>query len=265
MRTLPAFIDYHADGSLSHLIYRSQFAYNAANQLESVRDSLLAVSTTNKPTIPWAQFSYLNNRLTTISLSALSNDLDSTAYSRDKSARFDLAYEGQILQARLVIANQEIKKASFALDQEGFPQKTNVQLGRLILDSRGHLDSEAESRNSKARNPDNFYEVLDQRYDQDQNVFAGSKEYQILAALLATFNRSVAAATGLVGLDNALTSNNLQYRTIRHCTGLSGCQTGTLRSETQRTNEAGFPLQRVAPVGAMGLFTYTITYKEGAR
>ncbi|GAB3514080.1 hypothetical protein GCM10027341_56610 [Spirosoma knui] len=258
--TRPAFIDYHADGTLAHLVYRAQFTYNAINQLESVRDSLLAPSAVNRPIVPWVKFSYLNHRLIGVSLRSLSNDLDSTAYSWDKPARFDLTYEGPTLSARLVIDDQEVKKASFGLDQEGYPLKSNVKLGRLYLNNQGHFDLEAESKDSKSRNPNVFYEVLDQQYDHYQTVFAQSKEYQILAALLASFNRSVGSSTGLTGLD-VLTSNNLLSRTKKYCTALYGCQTSTLKSETLQVNKAGFPLQRVAPVGVMGQFTYTITYQ----
>ncbi|MCX6212860.1 hypothetical protein [Spirosoma sp.] len=113
---------------------------------------------------------------------------------------------------------------------------------------------------SKSRNPNVFYEVLAQQFDQYQTVFAQSKEYQILAALLASFNRSVGSSTGLTGLD-VLTRNNLISRTKKYCTTLYGCQTSTLNSETLQVNEAGFPLRPVAPVGVMGRFTYTITYQ----
>jgi len=258
--TLPASIDYHAEGTLAHLVYRSLFTYNAANQLVSVRDSLLAASPGNQPVNQWVRFAYDNNRLSAISIDALSDDRDSDSYGQAKPGRFELAYTGQTINARLVIGGQTVKTASFAVDQQGYPLKTNVSLGQLFLDSRGNLDAAAESSWNKARNPNNFSEVVNQQYDPHQNVFAQSKEYQILTALLAVFNRGV-FSSGLVGLDNALTTNNLLSRTIKHCTALYGCNTYTLVSETQQVNERGFPTQRNAPLGAMGNFQYTITYK----
>ncbi|SOD90388.1 hypothetical protein SAMN06269250_3399 [Spirosoma fluviale] len=66
---------------------------------------------------------------------------------------------------------------------------------------------------------------------------------------------------GLVGLDNALTRNNLRYRTVQHCTALAGCTTSKLVDETPGTNSRAFPTQRSAPVGVMGTYFYTITYQ----
>ncbi|GAB3917500.1 hypothetical protein GCM10028804_05750 [Larkinella terrae] len=256
---LPAFIDYHAEGTLAHLVYRSTFEYNDRNQLLSIKDNLQSASTTSGT--PWVQFTYSDERLTRINLSSISNDLDSVGTSQIRPASFVLTYADQTVNAQLFVNNREVKKMSFQLDQEGYPVKRNVTLGQLFLDAQGHLDYVAETKMNKAKNPNHFFEVLDQEYDQNQNVFADSKEYQILAALLATSNRSVADVTGLVGLDNALTTNNLRYRTIQQCTALYGCNGGKVLSETQRVNAANFPTQRSARVGAMGTFYYTITYK----
>ena len=259
---LPAYIDHHAEGGLAHLVHRSTFEYNEKDQLQSIKDGLISPSPTaqlSTAVTTRAQFYYTNDRVTKISLSIISTDYDPVGSHHVRPAIFELTYEGQTVNARLMLDNQEVKKSSFQLDQAGYPLKSNVSYGQLLLDSQGHLDYVAESKRNKTKNPDNFIEVLDQQYDQNQNVFAESKEYQILTALLATFNCDMLAITGLEGLDNALTNNNLRYRTVRHHS-LYG-YTGTLVSETQSVNSLGFPTQRSAPIGAMGIFFYTITYK----
>ncbi|XWW48169.1 hypothetical protein JYG30_12345 [Fibrella sp. USSR17] len=258
---LPTTIEWHSEGALAHWVYRSLFAYNSANQLLSVRDSLLTSG--NAPATPWVRFSYTDdNRLSTITLNT--ELFDNTLQRYSQSSGFDLTYAGNTLTAQARIGNQAVKQVSISLDQAGYPVNRNVALGRLYLDSQGHLDYLTESKKSQERNPANYVQVLDQQYDQYQNIFSTSKEYQILAALIAASDQSIYSRP-LYFLDNPLTSNNLAFQKRKSCSvsfGQLDCSEGTIVYENQRVNEFGFPIQRSCPSGPMGTFYYTISYRQ---
>ncbi len=259
---LPTSIEWHAEGGLAHLVYRSLFAYNSANQLLSVRDSSLT-SFGNVTATPWVQFSYANNRLAVITLNT--RLFDNTGQTYSQSSSFSLTYAGSTLTAQAQIGNQAVKQVSIALNQAGYPVNTNVTLGRLYLDSQGHLDYLTESKKSEERNAKQFTQILDQQYDQQQNIFSTSKEFQIMAALIAVSDQTLSPGLALVILDNPLTNNNLISRTIKNCSTSFDqfyCTVGTMVYESQRVNEFGFPTQRSCPSGPMGTFYYTISYKR---
>jgi hypothetical protein len=264
--TLPAFIDYQeSEGNLSTLRYRSIFNYDDSDRLLSVRDSLLGPPAGNKPVSPWVTFTYAGNVLTRIGLSAVTYDADPAHYvaaQYGQPAGFDLQYNGRKLDAVLMMNGRELQRISFALDERGFPVRINTSLGGTFLDAEGNIDYLAESKKRKEVNPQGYYEILDQKFDQQKNVFGESKEFQILAALLASSNRGVLGSL-LPDMNNALTTNNELYRTVRYCDAAKGCAMGyKTTSETLAVNALGFPLQRISPVGVMGKYRYTIRYKN---
>lgn len=258
---LPTAIEWHAEGGLAHLVYRSLFTYNSANQLLSVRDSLLTSG--NAAATPWIQFSYTDNRLTTITFNT---ELYGTVpQTTSQSSSFRMTYAGNTLTAQALIGTQPIKQVSIALDQAGYPVNTNVTLGRLYLDSQGHLDYLTESKKSEERSSINFVQILDQQYDQQQNIFSTSKEFQIMAALIAASDQQFLFGTPLSVLDNPLTNNNLISRTRKSCSTSFDklyCTVYTSLYESERVNEFGFPTQRSCPSETMGTFYYTISYKR---
>ena len=258
---LPASIEWHAEGGLAHWVYRSLFAYNSANQLLSVRDSLLTSG--NVAATPWARFSYTDNRLSTITLNT--RLFDNTLQSYSEVSSFSLTYAGSTLTAQARIGNQAVKQVSIELAESGYPVNTNVTLGQLYLDSQGHLDYLTESKKSEERNAKQFTLVLDQQYDQQQNIFSTSKEFQIMAALIAVSDQTLSSGMALSVLDNPLTNNNLFSRTKRRCSTSFDkfyCTVDTSLYESQRVNEFGFPTQRSCPSETMGTFFYTISYKR---
>ncbi|MBO0951787.1 hypothetical protein [Fibrella forsythiae] len=257
---LPTSIEWHSDGTLAHWVYRSLFAYNSQNQLLSVRDSLLTSGDAPKP---WAQFSYTANRLTTITLNT--ELFDNTLQSYSKASSFSLTYVGNTLTAQAQIGDQPVKQVSIQLNEAGYPVNTNVALGRLYLDNQGHLDYLTESKKNEERNRSQFIQVLDQQYDQHQNIFSTSKEYQLMAALIAASDQLMTLSRPLSILDNPLTNNNLVSRTTKSCTTSFErftCTTGIITYATQGVNEFGFPTQRSCPSGPMGTFSFTISYKR---
>ncbi|MEZ0543145.1 hypothetical protein [Fibrella arboris] len=257
---LPTSIDWHAEGALAHWVYRSLFAYNSQNQLLSVRDSLLTSANDPKP---WAQFAYTDDRLTTITLNT--ELFDNTLQTYSQSSSFSLTYTGNTLTAQARIGNQTVKQVSIQVDEAGYPVNTNVALGRLYLDSQGHLDYLTESKKSEERNPRNYVQILAQQYDQQQNIFSTSKEYQLMAALIAASDQLITYGRALAILDNPLTNNNLVSRKQKSCSvwfERMECSEGLMRYESQRVNEFGFPTQRSCPSGPMGTFYYTIRYKR---
>ena len=261
---LPVTVDYRsAEGPLAYLVYRSTFAYDDDNRLLSITDKTLTESANPEPPITWAQFSYSNDVLTRIAIKSLGADLD--AYDPEENAKpalFELTYADQTLNARLLLNGREIKKVSFALDQNGFPIKANAGLGWLSFDKKGNIDYITESQKHRVSNPTINMEVVEQQHDQTKNVFTDSREMQILTALLTATNRRI-SPSGLAALGNALETNNLIYLKWRQCTVQYGCtEFADGFSKTLTVNDSGFPTQRLCSAGAMGTFQFDITYKQ---
>ena len=267
-RMLPDYIDYNPTGGLSNYKYRSRFVYDNANRLLAISDTMLYQSASGHQTNEWVRFRYTNNVLTTIDIPgiiAFPTDPGPSTYFKD--AHFDLTYTNQTLDARLLLDGLEAQKVSFNLDQAGFPVKTNTNLGELIFDGQGNIDYKAIEEKRKQNNSQYNVVVLTQQYDTNKNVFADSKEVQIMAALLAATNRNdpndaINLPSELLGLGNPLTTNNLLYRKKRQCSPQYGCSD---REEpiidAQTINEAQFPIKRLCSVAAFGQYQYTIQYK----
>ena len=260
---IPSTIDYNEqDGSLSHLTYRAEFKYNAANQLISVADYLLPSAGIQSGTaLPWVNFSYQNGRLSHIILR--SNEGPFKEYSPDtdrKASRFSFVYKGDSVQTRYVIDGKQKGAYNFKVDSNGFPVRRNVRYGSIFLDAMGNVDFEAENSAAKSQNPMGSWETLEQTFDQNQNIFANSKEFQMLGVLLAVYDLNM--ITSLVPYLGILTLNNELSKKKRYCNS-EGCQpANTIVSETVSFNRNGFPTHRLTQVGALGRYQYRINYKE---
>jgi len=263
-KLLPSTIDYNEHfGTLSHLIYRANFKYNASNQLESVTDSLLTspVPASGKA-LPWVNFYYQDDRLTEIVLR--SNDTHGKYYdpkTDPKSSRFYFTYGIDSVNTIHMVGEQQKGMFNFKTDENGFPVKKNVNYGSTFLDGTGHIDFVAENKAEKARNPLGSREILELTYDRNQNIFSNSKEFQILGVLLAAYNCNI--NTSLVPDLGILSSNNELSRIHRYCSIKEGCRdTVTDLSQTLSVNAQALPTRRLTQVGAMGRYQFIIQYRR---
>jgi len=263
-KLLPSTIDYNEHiGSLSHLIYRANFKYNASHQLESVTDSLITSPVpASGNALPWVNFYYRDGRLTEIVLR--SSDTHGEHYdprTDPKSSRFYLTYENDLVRTIHMTGEQQKGVFDFKTDENGFPVKKNVQYGSTFLGATGNIDYVAENKAEKARNPLGSREILELTYDPNQNIFSNSKEFQILGVLLAAYH--VNMITSFVPYLSILSSNNELSRTYRYCSITEGCRDAvTDLSETLSVNAQALPTRRLTQVGAMGRYQFIIQYRK---
>lgn len=258
---IPATIDYREEtGGLSHLVYRSTFRYNAARQLVSVNDSLLAPASGN--VLPWVNLFYENGRLAEIVLRSVDSQRSPYDPKRDeKASRFFFTYHGDSVSTRHVVSGQQKGTFSFKTDADGFPVMRNVKYGSVFLDAAGNIDFAAELRAAKARNPLGGWEILNRQFDQNPNIFQNSKELRMLGVILAAYEWNM--VTSFVPYLGMLTSNNELSRTVRYCSVSEGCRSeGAVLSETRSLNAQGFPTRRLLVVGAMGRHEFLIKYRS---
>jgi len=262
---VPLSIDYNeVGGSLSNLIYRAKFAYNNTGQLVSVADSVLTPTITpNRRALPWVNFYYQEGKLSEIVLR--SNTVYSEQYNpaTDQNAtRFYFQYDGRKVTVRQLVGADEQRRFDFKTDDNGFPVRNNVVYGSTFLDATGNIDCVAETNAAKERNPLGAWEVIDRKFDNNKNIFANSKEFQILGVVLAVSDWNM--TTSFIPYLGILTTNNELSRTVRYCNTIEGCRPATtVESETPSVDEKGFPTLRLTQVGVMGRHKYVVSYMKG--
>lgn len=262
---VPLSIDYNeVGGSLSNLIYRAKFAYNNSGQLVSVTDSVLTPpATPNGRALPWVNFYYQQGKLSEIVLRSNAIYFDQYNPQTDQNAsRFYFEYSGNTVNVRQAVGAKQLRTFDFKTDGNGFPVRNNVVYGSTFLDAAGNIDYVAETNAAKERNPLGAWEVLDRKFDNHKNIFANSKEFQMLGVALAVSEWNM--TTSFVPYLGILTTNNELSRTSRYCSTTEGCRlVSIVESETSSVDGKGFPTLRLTQVGIMGRHQYVVTYQKG--
>lgn len=263
-KLVPASIDYHEEtGSLSHLVYRSKFQYNADGQLAQVTDSLLAPASGRLSS--WVNFYYKDGKLAEIVLWPAGDPrIPYDPRTDTKASRFYFTYEGDVVNTRQVVGGEQKGTFSFKTDENGFPVRKNVQYGSLFLDAVGNVDFVAANNAAKAGKALGGWKVLDQQFDQNRNIFRNSKEFQMLGVILAAYDWNM--VTSLVPYLGILTTNNEISKTLCYDSAADSCRTsGTVVSETASVNAEGLPTRRVAQVMVMGRYDFKVQYQMNAQ